>query len=362
MKQELSILTGGLIAFCLPFLSQAAETPQQMAAQGDFGQKVKMSSLTEIKITNLQNEPLGRIEDLTLDLSNGRVVEVLVVSDQTLRLGGRTVAVPPGALIADDKNKVYQINMSKAAFAAAPKFDLTKWADSTQPEQVAAAYLYFGQQPYFSVPGMPDKTISPSAPLVGLGVVERMSKLNNMPVENLKGDHLGNLETLVMDVPNGRILNVFVVADHFGAALKYSTIVAPTLFTFNAKRDGLVLDVSKVTYDEEAHVIFQDGAGGQAISYRQQPNAEQQALATLVQGTSARDVYTTAQIYKSIQSGNLDAGEKVTVATLNGRVTLRGPVNNQATKDSIVAIATAATSPDNVENQIAVSSPTQASL
>jgi sporulation protein YlmC with PRC-barrel domain len=362
MKQKLSILTGGLIAFFLPFQSQAAETPTQMAAQGDFGSKVKVNSLDEIKITTKLGEPLGRIQDLTLDLSSGRIVEVLVVSDQTLRLGGKTVAVPPHALIFNAETKAFMVDVSAEVFKAAPAFDLSKWAESTQPEQMAAAYHYFGKQPYFSAPGEAGKTTSPGAEFVKLNFVERMSKLVNMPVDNLQGEHLGVVGTIVVDVSAGNILQVFIVTNHFNAALKYSTIILPTLLSFNAKHDGLLLDVSKVTYDEEAHVIFQDGAGGQAISYREQPNTEQQAVAALVQGTSARDINTTAQIYKSIQSGKLDAGELVTVATLNGRVTLRGPVNNQATKDSIGAIATAATSPDNVENQIIVSTTTQASL
>jgi len=362
MKQKLTILTGGLIAFCLPLLSQATETPSQMAAQSDFGAKVKVSSITEIKISSKLGEPLGRIQDLVLDLSSGRVTEVLVVSEQKLRLAGKTVALPPGALISDDKTKGYTIDMTAEAFESAPTFDLSKWADSTQPEKVAASYFYFGQQPYFSVPGMVSKSISPSAPLVGLGIVERMSKINNMPVENLTGVKLGKVETLVLDVPNGRILNVFIVADSIGAALQYSTVIAPTLLTFNTKRDGLLLDVSKVSYDEQAHVVFQNGAGGQAITYREQPAEEMQASTELKQGTSSGDINTTAQIYSSIQSSKLDINEMIEVATLKGKVTLRGPVSSQVIKDRIGAIAIAATSAAKVENQITVTPSAQASL
>ncbi len=373
MKQKLSLFTGGLLVACLPLWSQAAdappalqnppvETPPQMAAQGDFGAKVKFNSLSEVKITTMQGEPLGRIQDLTLDLPGGRIVEVLVVSDQTLRLEGKTVAVPPGALIANPETKAYMINISTDAFKAAPAFDMAKWKESTQPEQMAAAYHYFGQQPYFSAPGVAGQTTVPGAAYVNLDYVQKMSKLINMPVDDAHGTHLGVIQTIVVDVPSGLILNTFIEADHFNAAIKYSTIIAPTLLSFNAKHDGLVLDVSKVTYAEEPHVIFQSGAGGQPISYRSQADPNEKVAVVLVQGTSSHDINLTAQIYKSIQEGNLDVNGMVEVATLKGRVTLRGPVVKQETKDSIGNIAGAAANPGNVENDIVVSSPTQASL
>ncbi len=104
MKTHLSITVGGLLAFCLPLQTQAQNqnAPEAITAEGHFGPKVHWDAITEVQVTNLQGESLGRIQDLTLDLSNGRVVEVLVVADQTLRTGGKTVAVPPRALIPDE--------------------------------------------------------------------------------------------------------------------------------------------------------------------------------------------------------------------------------------------------------------------
>jgi sporulation protein YlmC with PRC-barrel domain len=368
MKQKLSLLAGGLIALglsVLPAHAQGTSTP--MPAQANFGPKVKWDDITEVKVTNLQGAPLGRIQDLPLDLSNGRVVEVLVVYDQHLRLGGKTVAVPPGALIADDKNKVYQINISEEAFQSAPKFDLSTWANSTQTDKVADAYRYFGQDPYFLVTGEPSRVAADGQPIVSLGYVERMSKLLNMPVDNVKGGNLGKLQSLVLDVPNGRILNAFINAGGFGTPLNYSTVIPPTLLSFNAKRDGLVLDVNKVAYDKEPSVIFQDGVSGQSISFTEQAATGPHTHAPLVQGTSFHDISTTSEIDKSMQTNNLDTWG-VEVATLAGRVTLRGTVNNQGTKDSIGAIAVGLVMLDNVDNQIQVMAPavmitpTQASL
>jgi sporulation protein YlmC with PRC-barrel domain len=192
-----------------------------------------------------------------------------------------------------------------------------------------------------------------------------MSKIINMPVDNVQGKSLGKLQTLVLDVPNGRITSAYINADTFGEPLEYSTMISPTLLSFNAKRNALVLDVSKVEYKEEPQVIFQENANGEVISDRQETGAGPQTGVaetggSLVQGTSSRDINTTAQIYQSIQGNNLDSAG-VEVATLAGHVTLRGDVGTQNIKDSINTIAVTVVKPDNVDNQIVVKSP-QASL
>jgi sporulation protein YlmC with PRC-barrel domain len=363
MKQQLSILAGGLLAFCLPLQTQAQNTPSpippaSISAEGNFGPKTKWSDLTEIKVTNTQGEVLGRIQDLTLDLSNGRIVEVLVVSGQVLRMGGKTVAVPPTALMPDSQKKVYVLDVSAAAWKDAPAFDLSKWAASTQTDQIAAVYHYFGQEPTFLLTGeAPGRTLASDRPVTSLGIVERMSKLINMPVDNMQGKNLGKLQSLVVDVPHGNILNAYINASNFGTPLEFSTVISPTMLSFNAKRDELLLDVSKVAYDKEPNVIFQDGSGGQVVASREQAASGPHTDVALVQGTSFGDINTTAKIDQAIQTGDL-ASWGVEVATLNGRVTLRGSVNNQGTKDSIGALAITVVNLDNVDNQIVVAGAT----
>jgi sporulation protein YlmC with PRC-barrel domain len=294
-------------------------------------------------------------------------VEVLVVSGQNrLGFGGKTVAVPPLALTPDSHNKVYQVNMSAEAFKAAPAFILSKWAESTQSDTIAAAYHYFGQVPNFLVAGeAAGRTAVSGRPLTSLGIVERMTTLIDMPVDNLQGEEIGSLESLTLDVSSGRIVNVFIRTpaanntEVFGGS---STVVPPMLLRFSATRKGLVLDISKATYSLEPHVIFNRGADGQAVSTREQDATGPHTDVALAQGASYRDTSITAQIHQSIQDGNFGPGTKVEVGTLEGRVTLRGPVNNQAAKDSIGAIAIAVVRLDNVDNQIVVAPTPQVSL
>jgi hyperosmotically inducible protein len=68
-------------------------------------------------------------------------------------------------------------------------------------------------------------------------------------------------------------------------------------------------------------------------------------------------VDTTAQIRKEIMadSGMTINAENVKIITLNGHVTLRGPVNTAEEKRRIAEIANRIASAGNVDNQLEVS-------
>jgi sporulation protein YlmC with PRC-barrel domain len=354
MKQKSAILTGGLIAFCLPLQAWAQATPPRIPTEAKFGPEVTWKDITDIQITNRQGEPLGRIQDLALDLTHGRVVEVLIGYGEILRLGGKTIAVPPQALITDVNKKLLQINMSVELFKTAPKFILSKWTESTQPDVVADAYHYFGQELNFLAFGEDSGgTTDADRPVASLGSIEKMSSIMGLEVDDLNGQKLGRLESLSLDVANGRILNAFIAVRQRGSPFQYQTVVPPTLLSFNKKHNGLLLDVSKVSYRDEPHIILEDGAGSQAASFRKEAATGPHPDVALVQGTSFRDINTTAKIYRAMQEGKLDTFG-VQAATLEGRVTLRGSVDQKGIKDGIGAIAIAIVRLDKVDNQINV--------
>ena len=80
------------------------------------------------------------------------------------------------------------------------------------------------------------------------------------------------------------------------------------------------------------------------------------ALTPLKQGNSAADVDTTRQIRKQIMAAHdlsINA-QNVKIITVDGHVTLRGPVNSEAEKRRIAEIAASVTSPADVDDQLQV--------
>ncbi len=349
-------LTGALMSASLLLPACASVPPPPETTNAVMGPEAGWNVITNIQIQTLQNEPLGRINDLVLDLSNGRIVAVLVVSGQTLGLGGKTIAVPPRALFSGAQAAVYHIDKTMAEFKSAPAFDLSKWAESTQPGRLAAAYHFFGQEPNFLVPGEDSgRTSAAGRNITSLGSVERMTKLADLAVDNLQGTMLGRFQSVEVDITKGRILNTFIsINEKSLRPLKYFAVVPPMLLSFNAAHTALVLDVTKVEYSEEPHVIIKTGGSGQSISFHEQNATGPHTEIPLEQGTSFRDVHITDQIYQSIQDDMPDDKDNVEVGTMAGRVTLRGYVGNQDTKERIGALAIARVRLENVDNQIAV--------
>jgi osmotically-inducible protein OsmY len=86
---------------------------------------------------------------------------------------------------------------------------------------------------------------------------------------------------------------------------------------------------------------------------------DSQTLTPLDQGNSQADVDTTAQIRKEIMadSGMTTNAKNVKIITLNGHVTLRGPVNTADEKVRIGEIADRIASAGNVDNELELSTP-----
>jgi len=78
------------------------------------------------------------------------------------------------------------------------------------------------------------------------------------------------------------------------------------------------------------------------------------ALTPFKQGNNAADLNTTTQIRKEIMShDNLSLNAKnIKVITVNGRVTLRGPVNSEEEKRILNEIATKVAGSQKVDNQL----------
>ena len=86
-------------------------------------------------VKNNQDEKLGKVEDLAVDVESGRVVEVILSTGGFLGIGDTLTAVPPGALHHDVAQKVLHLDADKAKLQGAPKFDNSKWDESTQTRE-----------------------------------------------------------------------------------------------------------------------------------------------------------------------------------------------------------------------------------
>ncbi|MCL4180917.1 MAG: PRC-barrel domain-containing protein [Verrucomicrobia bacterium] len=110
----------------------------------------KASDLIGMEVKNYQDEKLGKVEDLALDVESGRIVQVILSTGGFIGIGDRLTAVPPGALHHDIAQKVLHLDASIEKLKSAPEFEMSKWAESSDSERMSAVYRYYGQESAFT--------------------------------------------------------------------------------------------------------------------------------------------------------------------------------------------------------------------
>lgn len=317
-----------------------------------FGREESFTEFIGLEIRNRQNEKLGNIRHITVDLENARVVEVVVNASGYSR--GIT-SVAPRALTLDSQRKLMWIDMSRERFDAAPRVNPADITGDYQRDRIAAMNRYCGLEPWFYVEGQKQ---SSNAKTLRLGHVRRSDQVMNLPLVNTQGTSLGRITTLRMDINKGQV--VHVVVDRGGYA-DYLNVIQPRALTYNTERNGLVLDDSpaqlagqprfrwtgmgKNSYEEEKYVNRAGTEDGKPMR-----------SSGMEQGEDYRDRQKTALIRARIQSdsGLSSSGRAVQVATLNAQTTLRGQVSTEAEKARIGQIAMDAGRLENVSNLITV--------
>lgn len=106
-------------------------------------------TLTGDKVVNLQNEDLGKIEHLMIDLANGRVAYAVLSFGGFLGMGDKLFAIPWSALKVDTVEKRFILNVDKEVLKNAPGFDKDHWPNMADHSYATGVFKYYGAKPYW---------------------------------------------------------------------------------------------------------------------------------------------------------------------------------------------------------------------
>lgn len=118
------------------------------ARQIQMGQLVLASKFIGSSIDNMQNQHLGSVHDLIIDLPQARVAEVIVATGGFLGVNDEFSAIPPQAFRQEQGRDLVQLDTTKEVLANAPHFKSTDWPNFDQ-QQVTAVYRTYDVQPYW---------------------------------------------------------------------------------------------------------------------------------------------------------------------------------------------------------------------
>jgi sporulation protein YlmC with PRC-barrel domain len=144
----------GSAAFVSQVYSYFGQSPwwqgSTAANVGSFHNVHKVNQVVGMKVENVNNQNIGTIDDVAVDLSDGRLVVLTLAPASSLNLGNNIYPLPPQAftLSQDKKNLVSGIETTK--LASAPHFAKGNWPNFSDPNYVAQIYQYYGKQPWSS--------------------------------------------------------------------------------------------------------------------------------------------------------------------------------------------------------------------
>ncbi|MEQ8860777.1 MAG: PRC-barrel domain-containing protein [Pseudomonadales bacterium] len=120
--------------------------PTHSAANDQLGEAALLSAatITGDDVYNLQSEALGKIQDVMLDVADGRIRYAVLASGGFLGIGDRLFAVPWKALKLDREHKRFTLDIAAERLKKAPGFDKDHWpdmADSSWNSSVESYYV-----------------------------------------------------------------------------------------------------------------------------------------------------------------------------------------------------------------------------
>jgi sporulation protein YlmC with PRC-barrel domain len=325
MNRKLRILAGASAASLLAFSALADETVTAHRSTSPAGSErlnsaARATDIIGMAVQNRQNENLGRVEELVVDVESGRIVAVVLSTGGFFGRTNALIALPPGALHYAAADKTIQLDAGPGQTVAGPGFDSSRWDQDTQLNRATEADGYYGEQPYFvadndgcrnarlegtfaaSLPHRMDGSINTDAARTldkarqmetarnlestnnwistlnpdgtwtreyysterrannswsRLGYVQKAGRLIGTPVNNLQDEKLGQVENLMVDLSSSRIVAVIVSTGGFIGMDGELSAVPPTALHFNPGHDLLRLDTSRETLGNSPH--FQAG-------------------------------------------------------------------------------------------------------
>lgn len=99
------------------------------------------SSIIGDKVHDENDQPMGEIEDIMLDINSGKIDYVVVEFGGFLGIGVKLFAIPFGMLEVNPQKKMFIFKGSAEKLKGAPGFDMNHWPDTNFHRE--EAYWHF---------------------------------------------------------------------------------------------------------------------------------------------------------------------------------------------------------------------------
>lgn len=113
------------------------------SSNGTLPLLLSASTLTGNDVCNTQNENLGSIKEIMLDVHSGTVRYAVLSSGGFLGIGDKLFAIPWQALAIDTENKRFVLDVDAEYLKNAPGFDKDNWPDMADITWAEGIHSYY---------------------------------------------------------------------------------------------------------------------------------------------------------------------------------------------------------------------------
>lgn len=334
--------TAVVLALAGPSLLYAQTYDQEkrdQAQQYDRADQGRMSSSPTVihgekligqRVHNPQGENLGKIEDVVLDVERGQIAYAVLSFGGFLGMGDKFFAIPWQALQIQGTNQPVILNISKEQLRQSKGFDKSNWPDMASPNFATQTYQQYGYQPYFQQ-GQPQLNRQKFW-------VNRLSKLDDINVNDAAGKKIGEVRDILIDTRQGRA--AYALIDLSGqnkdVAVPWNALrLDPNKKVYIVEADEQTL--KSMAFDRNSPPSFADETWGRQTASRFQRQPYWEALGYSGTAGAAAGQMGYGRLFESAPSTtiegeitdvqtyavspNLNDGVRLQVKTSDGRTT-----------------------------------------
>lgn len=115
-----------------------------------FRRTLGATTLIHDKVVNLNGERVGKIEELMIDVTTGRVAYAVLSFGGILGIRTKLFAVPWSALTVDETRQQFVVNVQRETLEKMPGFDRDHWPDLNDLEYATGVYRQWGVTPFWT--------------------------------------------------------------------------------------------------------------------------------------------------------------------------------------------------------------------
>ncbi len=106
-------------------------------------------TLAGMSVTNDQEQDLGKIEDIMLDLRSGRILYAVLSFGGFWGMGTKLFAIPWDAMSYSEEKDRIILNVTRDRLQDAPGFDRDNWPRRPDESFMSGLYQHYGYEPFW---------------------------------------------------------------------------------------------------------------------------------------------------------------------------------------------------------------------